>query len=47
MAETENKELGIIEVSKLKNATGLMKGNTNLTSVNCPFPALETGKEMF
>lgn len=47
MAESENKELGIIEVNKLKNATGLMKGNTQLTSVNCPFPALEIGNEMF
>ena len=41
------KKLGIIEVDALRDANGLMEGNTHLTSVECPFPALTNGSNMF
>lgn len=41
------KKLGIIEVKALRDANGLMEGNTHLKSVECPFPALTNGSNMF
>lgn len=41
------KKLGIIEVNALRDANGLMEGNTHLKSVECPFPALTNGSNMF
>ena len=41
------KKLGIIEVDALRDANGLMEGNTHLTSVECPFPVLTNGSNMF
>lgn len=40
-------KLGIIEVGVLTNGTGLMKNETNLTTVHCSFPALEIANSMF
>ena len=42
-----DRKLGIIQISKLKEAPQLMQGNTHLTSVNCPFPELTNGEAMF
>lgn len=49
MATEKNniKKLGIIEINVLENGTGLMKDETNLTFVNCPFPKLTNSTEMF
>lgn len=41
------KKLGIIEVDALRDANGLMEGNTHLMSVECPFPVLTNGSNMF
>lgn len=43
----DNRKLGIIQISKLKEAPGLMADNEYLTSVNCPFPELINGRGMF
>lgn len=43
----DNRKLGIIQISKLKEAPQLMMGNQYLTSVNCPFPELTNGSGMF
>lgn len=40
-------KVGIIDYEKLVNGSKLMYENTNLTSVNCPFPVLQDGSEMF
>ena len=42
-----SKVIGIIETDKLRNGTGLMKGNTNLRRVKTNFDKLVTGDEMF
>ena len=51
-----DRKLGIIEVTKLQTGyyitasgatKGLWEGNTHLTTVTCPFPALKYGKQFF
>lgn len=40
-------KVGIIEYEKLVDGTRLMYKNTNLVSVECPFPVLKNGTQMF
>lgn len=40
-------KVGIIDCVKMVNGAKLMHNNKNLTSVKCPFPALEIGAQMF
>lgn len=40
-------DIGMIEYDKLEDGTKLMYNNENLTSVECPFPNLKNGTQMF
>jgi hypothetical protein len=40
-------DVGLIEYDKLEDGTNLMYKNENLTSVECPFPNLKNGTQMF
>ena len=40
-------DVGLIEYDKLEDGTRLMYENNNLTSVECSFPNLKNGTEMF
>lgn len=42
-----DRKLGIIELSKLTDMTNLMANNTNLTTVNCPFPNVTIAANAF
>lgn len=45
--ENNNRKLGTIQVNLLTNGSDLMNGDSNLISVDCPFPALINGTRMF